>query len=121
MNGDTTLESTILFTDLCRQLVAQNGYVLSVVDLTLAGSSSPDARRYQAKAAKEFPSGCNEMAIYGMNRFVGAFVQLSVRATSVLTGRDAGVTFVSDEAAALRWRDSRRAVLQARFGRTHDT
>src|SRR5690349_660839 len=33
--GDATLESTILYTDLCRQLIAKNGYVLSLVDLTV--------------------------------------------------------------------------------------
>ncbi len=37
MNGDATLESTIPYTDLCRQLVAHNGYVLSAIDLTTSG------------------------------------------------------------------------------------
>ncbi len=115
--GDATLESTILYTDLCRQLIAHNGYVLSIVDLTISGSAPPEARRYQAKAIKEFPQGSNEIALYGMNRVAGAFVQLTARAVSMLTGREPSLSLVSDAAAALLWRDERRPVLKTRFGR----
>lgn len=115
--GDATLESAILYTDLCRQLIAKNGYVLSVVDLTVSGTAPPEARRYQAHAAKTFPPGCSEIAVYGMNFLARTFVQLTARAAAAVMGRDAAVSFVRDEAAALRWRDERRAVLRARFGR----
>jgi hypothetical protein len=117
-HGDATLESTILYNDLCKQLIERNGYVLSIIDLRVAGSAPPEARRYQAQAAKEFPPGCSEIAIYGMNRFVSTFIQLTARAASLLTGREAGIVFLRDEAAALRWRDERRAVLRARCGRS---
>lgn len=116
--GDATLESAILYTDLCRLLIAKNGYVLSVIDLTVSGTAPPEARRYQAHAAKTFPPGCSEMAVYGMSFLARTFIQLTARAAAALMSREAAVIFVGDEAAAIRWRDERRAVLRARFGRS---
>lgn len=120
-NGNATLESTAQYTDLCRQLVAQNGYVLSIVDMAVSGVAPPEVRRYQAQAARDFPPGCNEIAIFGMNGLARTFVQLIARASSLMNGREPGVEFVRDEAAALRWRDERRPVLQSRFGRPRAT
>lgn len=120
-NGDATLESTVLYTELCKQLVAQNGYVLSVVDMAVSGVAAPEVRRYQAQAARDFPAGSSETAIFGMSPLARTFVQLIARASSLLTGRESGVQFMRDEAAALRWRDERRAVLRSRFGRPRET
>lgn len=116
-NGSATLDSTIQYTDLCRQLIAKNGYVISIVDMTVSGWAPPEVRRYQAQAAKEFPPGRNEIAIYGMNRIASTLVQLIARAAFVVTGREPSVVFVSDEEAALRWRDERRASIRAQLGR----
>lgn len=118
--GDATLESTRQYIELCKQLVAQNGYVLSVVDMTIAGVAPPEVRRYQAQASREFPPGTSETVIFGISPLPRTFVQLIARAASLLSGRPHGVEFVRDEAAALRWRDRRREVLRSRSARVRD-
>jgi hypothetical protein len=119
--GNATLESTILYTDLCRKLITQHGYVLCVVDLRNSGMAPPEARRYQAQAIREFPAGSYEIATYGMNQLVSTFLQLTMRAASILTGRAESVMVIRDEAAALQWRDKRRIVMQTRHGKNRSS
>lgn len=119
--GNATLESTIIYMDLLKQLIARHGYALTVVDLTHSGLATPEARRYLVQAIREIPSECIEVVAYGTNRLVSTFVQLTTRAVSLLTGRDASVSFVRDEAAALRWRDERRSALQSRLAKDRAT
>lgn len=76
------------------------GYVLCLFDVTNAGWSTPEARRYQATNLRErlYP---HLTALVGINAVLRVAVGLVDRAVEIVTGKTLTNVFTDDEAAAL--------------------
>lgn len=90
------------------------GYTLFLIDATLGGVPSPEARRYQAMRVKERTEP-SHAAIYGANVLVRSLVSMTERAIELVTGRLAPVSFHKDEAAARERLDKERITLRAKI------
>lgn len=75
------------------------GYVLCLIDVTDAGWSTPEARKYQASSLMErlYP---HLTAIVGINAVLRVAVGLVDRAVELVSGKSLSNVFVDDEAAA---------------------
>lgn len=99
-NGGFNLEEMKRITVESYALGEKYGYVLCLIDVTNAGWSTPEARKYQATSLRErlYP---HLTALVGINAVLRVGVALVDRAIELVSGKTLTNVFADDEAAAL--------------------
>lgn len=99
-HGGFDLEEMKRITVECYRLGDKYGYVLCLMDVTNAGWSSPEARRYQANTLRErlYP---HLTALIGINAVLRVAVGLVDRAVELVTGKTLDNAFVDSEAEGI--------------------
>ena len=99
-NGGFNLEEIKRITAESYALGEKYGYVLCLIDVTNAGWSTPEARKYQATSLRErlYP---HLTALVGINAMLRVAVGLVDRAIEIVSGKTLTNVFADDEAAAL--------------------
>jgi hypothetical protein len=100
VHGNLELDDVRGMVERCAAIIVRNGYYLTVVDASDAGSMTPEARLYSAKWSRDNPDKPGLDVVYGANIVVRTVISMINRATSLISGRPSASLFVKDESAA---------------------
>lgn len=111
LEGDYTLDAAMYVQGLLEQMERNHGYRLNLIDVRLAGTITPEARRYLLERRKK-TRGASAVAVVGASFGVRTLAQMVMRALQMLTKAYLGVDFFTDEMAARSWIDIQRKRLR---------
>lgn len=107
LNGDYTLDIAQRVQEHIQRMSDEFGYRLSLIDVTRAGTITPEARRFLLKN-RQRSKAPGAVAVVGAGFAVQTLAQMVMRALKVLTRSYLGVGFFAHESEARVWMDEQR-------------
>jgi len=109
--GEITGEEALSLLACLQRVERHYGYVFEVVDASIGGSMSAEARRQNAEWHKQHRIHI-EVVVFGAGLLIRTLVTLLSNAFRLLGSRQINPHFVANEAEAWAWVESRRRELQ---------
>ena len=111
--GDITGDEVLTLLGHLQQVERQHGYVFEVVDASVGGTMSAEARHKNADWHKQHRIHI-EVVVFGASLLIRTLVTLLTNAFRLLGSKQINPHFVASEAEAWAWVDARRAELRAK-------
>lgn len=111
--GEVTGDEVVALLDHMKKVEREYGYVFEIVDASVGGSMSAEARRQNAEWHKQHHIHI-ELVVFGAGLLIRTMITLLANAFRLMGSRQISPSFVATEAEAWAWVERRRAELQAK-------
>ena len=120
IQGEITGDEVVTLLEHMQKVEREYGYVFEIVDASVSGSMSAEARRQNAQWHLQHVLQI-ELVVFGAGLLMRTMMTLLINAVRLLGRRQIAPNFAANEAEAWAWVERRRAELQAQKGPAQGT